>query len=359
MEKFKVVFLSGSLSLSGSTVWVNNLIEATQDLGVSCAHVVIGDKNKVKSSAYNVYKTCKARRLFFINLLRVFQIYKLFPKFYGRVEDSYYCRKMECFLGGRVQDKVLVIKDNSAILPSFFLSDQFNIVSVLHHQNQVFQPLACDVLVAVSHAIMEGSRNIGFNVQHVVYNPVSTGKIIRLSEEYQPEEQNYIVYVGRLIREKGVFELFTAFANLYKSGLTSHKLLYIGSGRCDPELKKRIKEEGLEGIVVLKGFSENPYPYIKHAKLLVLPSYSEAMGYVAVEASILGTSYLVADYPAAQEFFCPENIFSMGTTSDEFVNNLKNKIVSLLDSPQAQMKSGVLQEMEPTVVAKKFLGMAQ
>lgn len=359
MKPFNVLFVSGSLHLSGSTVWINNLIDAMERLGVPCAHVIVGREKKIKSRATHNFCTRQARRVLWIRALRIARLHRWWPRLYARAEDRYYCRVIRQLLAGKLSENVLVIKDFSAPLPGFFENPGFRVVSVLHHQHESWSPGAEDVLIAVSHAVKDESVKLGFSVDGVIFNPVNCSAIQQQSAEFVPDEKDYIVFVGRLISAKGVYPLLQAFGRLHRDGRVRQKLVFVGSGSCEKELRNQACALGLGDQVVFKGFQENPYPYIRHAKLLVLPSYSEAMGYVAVEAAILGTSYLVSDFPAAKEFFPDENVFEAGKTEQEFIRNMENKIQALLENPQNRLREGVLERMSPERVAMQFLELRQ
>lgn len=354
-DKIDVLFVSGSLHLSGSTIWLNQLIVSMQALDANCSHVIIGRERIIKSPAAIQYCTGQAKKKILYRLVRAFKVHKIWPELYKRLEDLFYNRKLHGFLDGKLAEKVLLIKDFSAPLPSYFINERFQIVAVLHHQHKKFITSSPATLVTVSQTIQKSSIALGFAVSEVIYNPLNEKGVLQRAMAFVPPEKNYIVYVGRLVPAKGVIELLDAYIHLYKTGAIQHKLMFVGSGRCSEELIEKARDHKLEEQVVLKGFQDNPYPYIKHAELLILPSYSEAMGYVAVEAAVLNTSYLVSDFPAAEEFFPKENIFSMGTNREEFVSNLATKITLLLEQPQFGLKEGILAAMQPEQVARQYL----
>lgn len=359
MERFKILFISGSLHLSGSTVWINNLIRAMEEREQPCAHIIIGREKKIKSQATHNFVTGQARKNIWIKLLRVFRAHIWWEHTYQRIEDNYYSKAACQYLGGKLAEQVLVIKDFSAPLPSFFSSQQFHVLSVLHHQYTEFESGNQNGLIAVSQAVRDGAVKLGFKVDEVIYNPLYKEKIQQLSHAFEPHLGEYIVFVGRLIPAKGVHELLKAYRYLYESGVIQHKLVFVGSGSSEGLLKSYAVQAGLKSQVVFNGFQENPYPYIKHADLLILPSYSEAMGYVAIEAAVLGTSYLVSNFTASKEFFSEKNIFDMGSSEEEFVANLQDGISKLLREPCAALRDGVLEKMEPSNVAAQFLRLDQ
>jgi len=58
-----------------------------------------------------------------------------------------------------------------------------------------------------------------------------------------------------------------------------------------------IKQRDLEDRVEILGFQQNPYKYIKNAKLLVLSSDREGLPTVVIESLILGTPVVSTDCP--------------------------------------------------------------
>lgn len=357
--EIRVVFLSRSLDLSGSTTWMNTLIRTFQENGISCVHLIVGRKKTIQSNADVVYYTQQPRKFFKFRIMRFLQMHKIFKNFYNKKEDEFYSRHVDEFLNNKIAQKVIVIKDFSAYLPGYFYQDKFVVIAVLHHQCLSFErKYHFDRLVTVSTAVLERSNQIGFCVEKVIYNPLDLNSITDKSSEYDVDDDNYLLFVGRLHEEKGVYELLEAYNQLLKENKINTKLVFIGEGKARAKIEKYIKNNGLEDKVSLKGFLTNPYPYIKSASLLVLPSYSESMGYVAIEAAVLKTNYLVSNYPAAKEFFPEYNTFDM-TENGLFINNLKDKIVQLLLYPSCKLKTGVVDKMNPDTVVKEYMGMLE
>ena len=87
--------------------------------------------------------------------------------------------------------------------------------------------------------------------------------------------------------------------------------------------------------------------------MLILPSYSEAMAYVPLEAAVLGTPYLVADFTAAREFFCIDNIFC-GNFEEVRIKNLKLAIERLIQQPKNDLLPRVAELMQPEVSASEY-----
>ncbi len=107
----------------------------------------------------------------------------------------------------------------------------------------------------------------------------------------QPKCNNsdYIfLFVGRLTRDKGIFDLIKAFHEVYK--VNPHVQLWI-VGPDEDDLITQIKQK----FPLLKGVSwvgptATPEKFMAQADMLVLPSYREGFGSVIIEAAACKTA---------------------------------------------------------------------
>lgn len=129
-----------------------------------------------------------------------------------------------------------------------------------------------------------------------IYNPSPIDEIMVMSNcEIIPKyQQQTIIAVGRLAREKGFDLLINALKKMHQKG-HKYSLKIIGEGYERPNLQNLINVLELEDFVELLGFKSNPYKYIKAADLLVLSSYFEGLGQVLVEALCLGVPIVSSD----------------------------------------------------------------
>ncbi len=359
---YRVVLVSGSLRQSGSSSWILALQGALRRVGCPVTHIVLGDPGEVVVPGnYSVIYTRRARSHPLLRTSRLLQLHKLFPDWYAshcdRVLNKRVARALERRgWKGRLD---LVIKDFTCEVPSYFIEQP--VLAVIHQAlsstwegNPKLQRRAREgyQLAAVSAAVAADARELGLEVNRVLYNPLDSGEIQRLGAAFGPVG-DYLVYVGKLDRNKGVYELLEAYAD---SGL-SLQLWYVGRGREREQLERRAIELGVANRVQFIGFQPNPYPYISRAQLLVLPSKSEAMGYVCLEAAVLGTPFLVTDFPAASEFFLPAAQVALEPV-DGFTERLAQRIIEMMAQPaQPALCEGVLARVQPEAVAKSYLAL--
>ena len=94
-----------------------------------------------------------------------------------------------------------------------------------------------------------------------------------------------LLYVGQLIRGKGVQMLLEALARM-KAPRT---LDIVGTGNMEPKLKALAAKLGIADRVRFNGFQTNPQDWMRRAACVVVPSFwQEPYGLVAAEAVALG-----------------------------------------------------------------------
>jgi len=157
----------------------------------------------------------------------------------------------------------------------------------LTHKLVVYAPNICRQfkLEKYNHKVIVAHRHfIDFNlfkVQHLL-----------------EERNNNIGYIGRLSAEKGIINFIEAvalFANKENEiEKNKTKFFIIGDGELKEEVKKLLNQENLKGRVKLLGWvpHEELLKYLNEIKLLVIPSYTEGLVNVMLEAMACGTPVL-------------------------------------------------------------------
>jgi glycosyltransferase involved in cell wall biosynthesis len=105
----------------------------------------------------------------------------------------------------------------------------------------------------------------------------------------------YFLFVGRLVWEKGVFDLLSAYASLDPNLRGAIALLFVGEG---PE-RQRLEEQArlvAPGRLLFAGFvhREQLPAYYALADMLILPSHTEPWGLVVNEAMACGLPVVVS-----------------------------------------------------------------
>jgi glycosyltransferase involved in cell wall biosynthesis len=109
-----------------------------------------------------------------------------------------------------------------------------------------------------------------------------------------------VLYVGRLVHQKGAADLVAA-VRLLREGGTAVRAVIVGTGPQEAELRR--VAAGLDGAVTMAGRLHDAEldTAIRGTSLLVLPSTREGWGLAVTEAAARGVPYVAYDIPAVRE----------------------------------------------------------
>jgi glycosyltransferase involved in cell wall biosynthesis len=105
-----------------------------------------------------------------------------------------------------------------------------------------------------------------------------------------------ILYVGRVVYEKGMRELMEAFGTLARR--MEHAELHVaGTGYAMEEMERLVERKGLGSRVHFLGWVEHERLKVMYgeAQVVVLPSFSEGMPYAMLEAMAAGRPVVCSD----------------------------------------------------------------
>lgn len=142
-------------------------------------------------------------------------------------------------------------------------------------------------VICVSCSLAQKLREWGVPEQHleVIPNGVDTRKFIPSNNKKNP----IILYVGTLTENKGVHYLINAF-KMIAANIPEYRLQIIGEGEYLPSLIQLCKGTSIENRIEFTG-AQSPNRVAEHmrnASILVLPSLSEGLGVVLIEALASG-----------------------------------------------------------------------
>lgn len=112
--------------------------------------------------------------------------------------------------------------------------------------------------------------------------------------ESYPEQSDGVrfLFIGRVMREKGIDELLSAMEELHRK--YPHILLDV-VGWCEEDYEARLEELQRQGIVNFHGFQKDVKPYIRQAHAFVLPSYHEGMANTLLESAAMGRPLITSN----------------------------------------------------------------
>jgi glycosyltransferase involved in cell wall biosynthesis len=122
-----------------------------------------------------------------------------------------------------------------------------------------------------------------------------------LCKEAKKDEFTFL-FVGRLLTDKGIYELTRAYEKLKKEK-PKVKLIIVGSpdeGNPNSISKGELEKWVKEGLIEWHGFQEDVRPFYCMADCVVLPSYREGIPRVLLEAMAMEKPIITTDAPGCR-----------------------------------------------------------
>ena len=119
---------------------------------------------------------------------------------------------------------------------------------------------------------------------------------------YRKEGCFTFCFVGRIVRDKGINELVSAFVRLHKL-YPQVRLLLVGpfEKELDPVLPETDKTIQEHPAIRFMGFQPDVRPFLVASDTLVLPSYREGFPNVVLQAGAMGLPSIVTDINGSNE----------------------------------------------------------
>lgn len=117
-------------------------------------------------------------------------------------------------------------------------------------------------------------------------------------QEYPKNDIFHFLFVGRVMREKGIDELLDATQKLIETGEKCHLDIV---GPCEEEYQTRLKKCETAGWLTYYGYQEDVRPFIRNCDCFVLPSWHEGMANTNLECAASGRLIITSDIPGCRE----------------------------------------------------------
>lgn len=133
-----------------------------------------------------------------------------------------------------------------------------------------------------------------------------TDAVMKQAAAYRQEEGFTFCFVGRMVRDKGINELVSAFVRLHEK-YPQARLLLVGpfEKKLDPVLPETEKAIQEHLAIRFMGFQPDVRPFLVASDALVLPSYREGFPNVVLQAGAMGLPSIVTDINGSNEIILP------------------------------------------------------
>ena len=152
------------------------------------------------------------------------------------------------------------------------------------------------------NVIANGSSN-GINTKYFSRDAVLFEQTEILKERFLINKEDFVfIFIGRLVKDKGINELVSAFDKLNKH-YKNIKLFLIGTEEIllDPLKKNTIETIKNNSDIIQVGFQDDVRPFLAISDVLVFPTYREGFPNVPMQAGSMGLPSIVTDINGCNE----------------------------------------------------------
>ena len=162
----------------------------------------------------------------------------------------------------------------------------------------------------------------------------------KITSDYRGR-RNVVGYVGGLARSKGILNLFEGIRIIVNNfGDKAPHFLIIGDGELNKYFKNELDKHKLSNVLFLGYVPHNALPrYYNEMKLLILPSYTEGLPSVILEAMACGTPVLATPVGAIPHIIKDGKTGFLLKSSDP--KHIAERIVELLNKPELLEKVSI------------------
>lgn len=170
----------------------------------------------------------------------------------------------------------------------------------------------------------------------VIYNGIDVSEFKPDLNRTNDGDMLRIVCVSRLIERKGIKYLIEAVGKLKDKNI---KLVLVGEGNQEEELKKLAQDQGISDIVDFKGYisHDNIADIYKNSDVFVLPSLNEGMSNALLEGMASGLTVIVTDTGGTVELMDGNGIIIPMGDSDAIVNAIRR----IMDNPDERKRMNI------------------
>ena len=248
------------------------------------------------------------------------------------------------------KDKVIVsIRNTQSKLKKDFFRDFANLLTYI----------LSDKVIAVSNMVKEDfikRYKVNNKKIEVIYNMIDLNKVEQdlkndnKKEEIQKSKDKILINIGRLVEQKGQWHLIRVFKEIIKI-YPNIKLVILGRGELEGYLRELIDFYNLKDKVLLLGFKENPYKYLKNSDIYISTSLYEGMSNTILEAMVCGLPVIATDCKSGtREILAPQTNYKKTAINVEeaeygiLVPNLNYKFYKeeKLDEEEEKLKDAII-----------------
>lgn len=150
--------------------------------------------------------------------------------------------------------------------------------------------------------IANGSSN-GIDTEYFSRRSVSSGEAEKIRNGYSIKKDDFVfIYIGRIVADKGINELISAFERICRIH-KNVRLLLVGpeENHLDPLKESTLQKIKENNRIINTGFQHDVRPFLSVSHILVFPSYREGFPNAPLQAGAMGLPSIVTDINGCNE----------------------------------------------------------
>lgn len=159
-----------------------------------------------------------------------------------------------------------------------------------------------DRVIALTDAVVSELRQAGFRTNRIrrIPNGVATNSPAQPALDLADLPGPIILFAGRLTEQKGILPFLDAWGRVIEA-VDDATLVIAGAGPLDLEVRRRASQPDILGHVRVLGHRSDMASLLASAHAVVIPSRSEGMSNVALQALAMGRPVFGFEIPGVRE----------------------------------------------------------
>ena len=162
-------------------------------------------------------------------------------------------------------------------------------------------------------------QDIKIGITNIDFNDVEN-----VRKEFNiPKDKKILGFIGRLSEQKGILPFINEFAK-HKDRFEDCKVLLVGNGEQEDQVKELISKLGLNDMFILTGFQDDIYKFYPIIDVLFLPSIYEGLPMVLLEGMAFKKAVVSMDVGSINELVTKETgVLVRAGAYKEFIDKLE------------------------------------
>ncbi|EGT0014955.1 glycosyltransferase [Clostridium perfringens] len=198
--------------------------------------------------------------------------------------------------------------------------------------------IVCDFYKKNTNYFEEKKMSILSNAMDIEeITSVDLSKSKEVIKEFKiPKDKIILGFIGRLDEQKGIIPFIKEFAK-YKEDFSDCRILIVGNGAQENDIKRIIKKLELEELFILTGFQSNVYKFYPIIDVFFLPSLYEGLPMVLLEAMAFKKAVISMNVGSISEVVIDGNT---GLLIDNSLNDFLKKLKVVKENIELRNKFG-------------------